>query len=208
MKYLKMIGLAAVAASALMAFVGASTASATTLEINGVTQNTSVTITGSLASGTSALLEDTSGFSQNTCKKSHTHGVTTKYTDEGSLKEVTGPLTGHTHEEKTAGTLPSSGLSFAECDRTVTVHDPGTLEVVHIADTTNGTVYSENAEVTSGSPFGTLTCITETTHLGTLTGVSSGHATLHVNAVLDCGISARWTATYTVTTPTGLGVSA
>jgi len=37
MKYLKMLGLAAVAACALMAFVGAETASATTLTCNGLT---------------------------------------------------------------------------------------------------------------------------------------------------------------------------
>ncbi|HVD40755.1 MAG TPA: hypothetical protein VNC16_07115 [Solirubrobacterales bacterium] len=196
MKYLKMLGLMALAATALMAF--ASSASATTLEVKGVKQTSALTIAGSLESGTSAILKDTSGFSQNTCTGSSVHGVTSVVT--GSA--VTGPLTGH-------GQLNPTGLTFTGCTRTVTVHDPGTLEITWIKGTTNGTVASEEAQVTSGSPIGTLNCKTgATTHLGTLTGSASGHATLLVNAVINCGIipSAKWEAAYLVTTPTGLGV--
>ena len=50
----------------------------------------------------------------------------------------------------------------------------------------------------------------EGTAIGNLTGVASGHATMEINATLNCGphlSSARWTGTYTVTSPTGLGVS-
>jgi hypothetical protein len=92
----------------------------------------------------------------------------------------------------------------------VTVHKPGALKVDWISGTTNGTVFPEEAQVTSGSPIGTLNCTTGAgTHIGTLVGAATGgHAVMNINAVLNCGIipSARWEATYKVTSPTGLGV--
>jgi hypothetical protein len=191
MRYLKMLGLAAVSATALMALVGASSASATTLEIEGVTKNESLSGSISLANGTSIILKDTSGFAQNTCQSSSGEASTSSpYTGEF----VTGVAT--------------SG-SFSNCTRTVTVHNPGKAEIFWTSGT-NGTVYGEGGEITSGSPFGTLTCKSgETTHIGTLTGVSSGNATLHVNAVINCGSlsSAKVEATYTITNHSGLGVS-
>ncbi len=196
MKYLKMLGLAAVAAMSFMAFAAGS-ASATTLELGSVTQNGPVTISGSLDQ--SIKLSRTDGSFANTCLKSHFHGTTTTFT--GPF--VTGPL---------------STLAFEECERPVTVHKAGALEVVHIAGTTNGTVYSENAEVTTGSPFGTLNCKTgATTHIGTLTAATTPplnpgpHATVDIGAVLNCGFlvpSAKWEGSYWITSPTDLGVSA
>jgi hypothetical protein len=207
MKYLKMLGLAAVAAMAFMAFA-ASSASATTLEVGGVTKNESITITASLKTGTSATLRDTFGFSSNTCTKSHVHGSTTSATHQGG-PTTHGVYTGYELTgELTEG---SNGLSFSECENEpVEVHTGGTLHIRHIANTTNGTVTSSGAEVTTESPFGTLNCKTGAgTHLGTLTGVKEGHATMDINATLSCsGISSKWIATYTVTSPTGLGVSA
>jgi hypothetical protein len=186
MKYVKLLGLAALSAMALMAF--ASTASATTLEVGGSAKNESVSIKSNIATGTSALLEDTSAISQNTCTTSNVEGSSSS---PFTATKVTGAV---------------SSLTFSNCDRTVTVHAAGKLYVEWTSGT-NGKVGSEEAEVTSGSPFGTLTCVTGTgTHIGTLTGVASGNATMHINAVLDCGISARWTGTYTVTSPSGLGV--
>jgi hypothetical protein len=189
----RMKKLAALAtALAAMALVGASSASATTLETGGTVQNQSVAFTLSLKSGISTPWRNTSGITQNTCTTS---------TLEGNSSS---PFT------STAVTGPVNTLTFSSCNRTVTVHDPGKLEVVHISGTTNGTVYSEETQLTTGSPIGTLWCVTEeTTHMGTLTGVSSGNATLHVNSTLDCGlISAKWEGTYTVTSPSGLGVVA
>ncbi|HET8814024.1 MAG TPA: hypothetical protein VFM51_03625 [Solirubrobacterales bacterium] len=198
MKYLKMLGLAAVSAMAFMAF--ASTASATTLEETGVTQHDSVTITASLTPETTAVLKNTSGSVQNTCTASHVHGVTTTFTGT----HIQGEGTEH------GGPNPEAGLSFSGCTRLVTVHDPGTLTVEWTSGT-NGTVWSKDATVTVRVPLiGYVHCTTvEKTHLGELTGVASGHATLHVDAVIDCGAipSAKWEATYTVTSPHGLGVS-
>jgi len=203
MKYLKMLGLAAVAAMALMA-VTAGSASATTLEIGGVTQNASVTITASLKAGTSAILKDTAGISSNTCTASHVHGSTTSADRAGVTVDnaytgdsLTGPLT-----------PGAGGLSFSGCAREpVTADATGELHITWTSGT-NGTVTSSGAEVTTGSPFGTLNCKTNAgTHLGTLTGVAAGNATMDINAVLSCsGISSKWEATYSVTTPSGLGV--
>jgi hypothetical protein len=199
MKYLKMLGLAAFAAMAFTAFVGASTASATTLEVTGVTQAQPVTITASLTAGTSAILRDTFGFAANTCKESHVHGSTVS------------PYTGTTVTgEFTAG---EAGLSFKGCTNPVTVHKSGKLHV-EWEDETDGWVSSSEAEVTVWSTIhGTyINCKTGPgVVIGTLTGVTHGHAEIHINTVLDCSphlSSAKWIGAYIVTTPTGLGVSA
>jgi hypothetical protein len=190
MKYLKMLGFTAVAAMA-MAALTAGTASATTLEVGGVTKSTSTTISASLKVGTASILRDTFGLWWNSCTVSSAGGLTSST----SGATVTGAL---------------SALSFTICEREpVTVHSRGTLHVQWTSGT-NGTVSSSGAEVTTGSPFGTLNCKTGTgTHLGSLagTGSSSAHAVLTINASLSCsGISSKWEAIYTVTSPTGLGV--
>jgi len=188
----KTIGLVVLAALGLLALT--STASATTFEVGGVTKNESVTFTMSLASGTTLITKNTSGAVEFTCTESDWPWETkSPYSDSN----VTGPV-------KT--------MSFGSCTTGVVVHDPGKLSVEHIAGTTNATVHSEGTILTRGSLVGTLTCTTgEGTHLGTLTGTASGHATLHISAVINCGFfqpSVKWEATYTVTSPTGLGVSA
>jgi hypothetical protein len=193
MKLSKILGVAVVAALALMAF--ASTASATTLKIGGTTQNTDVTIKASLATGTSALLTDTFKAFANTCTSS---------TVEGN------------DSTKTSGTVvegPITTLDFSSCtEGNPTTDLPGTLSVERIGSTINGTVRSNGAKVTVPSFFGTLTCTTSNTDIGTLTGTTdtTKHATMDINAVLSCtGIgTALWTGTYTVTSPTGLNIGA
>ncbi|HEV2858711.1 MAG TPA: hypothetical protein VGW80_09950 [Solirubrobacterales bacterium] len=193
MKFTKILGVVAAAALALMAFAG--TASATTLAIGGVKQTGAVTIKASLKTGTSAILKDTGGAFANTCLESAVEGKTTTFTGT-----VAGPI---------------STLSFSKCtEEPVVVDTTGSLTVTQIAGTTNGTVRSIGAKVTSPSPFGALTCTTAAspgTDIGTLTGVAStaSHATMDINAVLNCGFflpSAKWEGTYTVTSPTGLNV--
>ncbi|HEX6205297.1 MAG TPA: hypothetical protein VFZ29_05765 [Solirubrobacterales bacterium] len=192
MKYLKILGPAAVAAMALAAFT-AGNAAATVLEVEGQNWLESVEINASLETGTSATLARTDGSLANTCTSSTVAGATSS------------PFTG----EQVTGAL--SSLTFASCSETVTVDAKGQLFVKHIAGTTNGTVFSENAEVTVKTPFGNeVNCKTGTgTDIGTLTGVKSGNATMDINAVLNCGFllpSATWKGAYTVTSPTGLGV--
>jgi len=189
MKFFKQLGLAAVFAVVVMTY--ASTASATTLEVNGVTQSGAVAFSASLLSGTSTVWKDTSGFTQNTCASSTLGGTTSVKTGTA----VTGAL---------------SSLTFSSCTRTVTVDKRGSVEIIWISGTTNGTVYSEETQVTVNSPIGVLNCTTgATTLIGTLTGVSTGQATIdNISALINCGIisSAKWEATYVVTSPEGLGV--
>jgi hypothetical protein len=129
MKYLKMLGLAAVAAMALMAF--AASASATTLEVNGVTQNKSVSLESTLKAGTSAILKDEFGTTTDTCTVSTVSGSTTKFD----------PPSG-----------PVSALTFSSCTHTTTVIAKGNLSVAWTSGT-NGTVSSNGAEVTVQSTF-------------------------------------------------------
>jgi hypothetical protein len=192
MKYIKMLGLAVVAAMALMA-VAAGSASATTLEVGGVTQTASVTLEASLKSGSSAVLRDTANSTVDTCTTSTVTGKTES------------PFTGTTVGGKAT-------VDFKNCTHTTTVDAGGTLTVEH-AGGTNGTVRSSGASVTvQSTAFGaTLNCTTNNTHLGVLGGVKEGHASLKVNALVNCGFlvpSAKWEAEYTVTKPTGLGVVA
>lgn len=187
MKHLKILGLAAVAAMAMMAF--AASASATTLEVGGEAQNKAVELNASL-SNSSALLQTTSGSFANTCTTSNVEGATTSFTPT-----VSGPI---------------SSLTFTNCTTNpVVVDKAGSLSIAYSSGT-NGTVTSSGAEVTVPSPIGALNCKTGGgVDIGTLTGVKAGNATMDINAVLNCGFlvpSATWTGTYSVTSPAGLGV--
>jgi hypothetical protein len=193
MKYLKMLGLAAVAAMALVA-IGAATASATTLAVGGTAQNKSVSITATLKSGTSAILKDEFGTTTDTCTSSEVKGAT-----EGTF---TGTSVG--------GKV--SSLTFGSCSHTTTVIASGSLKVESPSGG-NGTVSSSGAEVTVNSTFFGASAICKTgtgTKIGTLTGAktASEHATMDINATIACGIlgNSSWTGTYTVTSPTGLSV--
>jgi len=192
MKNLKMLTLVAGMAVAGLASIGAITASATTLEVGGVTKNASVTIEASLQAGTSSVVTDTTHSSVETCTGSTFKGSTAS------------PFTGATV------TAPLSTLTFTGCSHTTTVIRSGTL---HFAWTsgTNASVSSSGTEITTISTLFGASCVDKTgsgTTIGTLTGVNSGQAILHINAVVSKGIcgSAIWTATYVITSPSGLGV--
>jgi hypothetical protein len=192
MKYLKMLGLAAVAAMALMAVVGVTAASATTLEVGGTAKNEAVTIEATLAKETSAILKDKNGTTNDTCTSSEVKGTTTAFD----------PPSG-----------PVSTLNFGGCSHTthVLAGKAGNLSVAWTSGT-NGTVTSSGAEVTVVSTVFGISAVCKTgtgTAVGTLTGVASGNATMHINATtLNCGLlgTSSWTGTYTVTSPSGLGV--
>lgn len=195
MKHLKRIAALALAATAFAMIAGAGSASATTIEIEGVTKNESVRIELRLSLGTSTILSRTDGSLANTCGGSELSGSTGPFTFTGATV-----------------TTWVNTLFFYWCERTVTVHKAGTLHIAHIAGTTNGTLSSSGAEVTVGSPFGTLNCKTGSgVDIGTLTGKEWGWSTVHINAVLNCGFlvpSATWKGTYETVFAPGLGVSA
>lgn len=188
MKLTKMLGIATVAAVALMAL--ASTASATTLATNGVTQTGAVTLEGSLTTGTSLLLTNTSHSFGNTCTKSIVEGKTSTFTGT----RVSGAI---------------STLAFSNCTHEpMVVHKLGSLGVERIGTTTNGTVRSTGAEVTeSVALFGgttNVTCTTNETDIGTLTGWSGSVSEMDIKAILNCGVllpSALWEGTYVLTIP-------
>ncbi|MFL5874147.1 MAG: hypothetical protein ACJ75T_11850, partial [Solirubrobacterales bacterium] len=191
----------AVAAMAFAAFA-ASSASATTLEVNGATQNKAVTLTATLDTEATFLLSTTGGAFSNTCKESHVEGTTVS------------PFSGTT----VGG--PVAKLSFGKCDpEGVTVIKNGSLTVENIGGT-NGTVRSIGAEVKlPQTELPTVNCVTAGgagTDIGTLTGATNGTtnktatATLDIHAVLNCGFllpSALWDGKYVVTTPSELAVS-
>ncbi|HEX6206031.1 MAG TPA: hypothetical protein VFZ29_09535 [Solirubrobacterales bacterium] len=193
MKHLKMIATIAMAAMAAFAAIGAGSAAATTLEVEGVTKNSSVTLKGNIVPGTSGILARTDGSLANTC---------TQLTLEGSTSSFTGSTV----------TGSVSAFTLGGCTRTVTTDKTGIIHAEHIAGTTNATVSSSGAEITTSTPFGTVNCKTGAgVDIGTLTGTASGHATLHLNAVLNCGFllpSGTLKGTGTVESPTGLGASA
>ena len=195
MKYAKMLALAAVAAGALMAFVGAGSASAavicsTTADPCPSTQRWPIgtQIDFSLTTGSTANLVDTKGNSLDTCKSS---------TVKGNLTALdTGPVT-----ELTGGT----------CTFPTTTKTLSNLKVEKIVGTSNGTVVADGTfEVTINSPI-IGDCL-----YGVTSGVSLGDLTegnppiFHANALAEefgnkvsCPDDAIWTATYTLTSPSG-----
>jgi hypothetical protein len=196
MKYIKMLGLAAVAAAALMAFVGASTASAATLTSPA---NSVVTVGTEIKAENEGKVILDPPFGAIECSVSTVAG---KVTNAG----------GKTGEEVThtvSGSIET--LTFSSCNATVTVLKKGTLEI-HSLGNGNGTLTSSGAEVTVQF-FGTH-CIfaTNNTDLGTVTGSSTTGktATLDISATIPrtggssgvfCGSTAAWTGAYEVTAP-------
>ena len=198
MKLSKILGVAAVAALALLAF--ANTVSATTLETNGVKQSGGVGLDATLSG--SATLESVSGTFANTCSTS---------TVKGTTSVVSGPtVSGPIEDAVVGGNTVVSGLTFANCTHgPVEVKKGGSLSIERIGTTTNGTVRSIEAEVkvpvTVLGIVVSATCTTAAgsgTDLGTLNGTAAGATSITINAILSCSgmlPSARWTATYVIT---------
>ena len=212
MKYLKMLGLAAIAAGALMAFAGAGTASATTLTCTNPPGTRVVCPTGTVIKAESEGHATLDSIIGNIECASTVEGSTS---NEGSSTETV------------SGNI--SALTFTGCTNSavVTVLAKGSLEVhTDPADpegksgkTGNGTLTSTGTEVTvEQSGFH---CIFKTngTDIGTLTGATTATnaakefthmATLDISATIPrtggrsgifCGSSAPWTGSYTVVSP-------
>jgi hypothetical protein len=192
MERLKQIGLALAVALATMAVLGGGIASATTLEIKGVAQNKSVTGVGSLQSGTSLILKDEFGTTTDTCTSAEAKAATE------------GTFTGASVSGKV------SSLAVKGCTHTTTVLAAGSMSVVWTSGT-NGTLVSSGAEVTTVSTFFGASAVCKTgsgTSMGTITGVKEGHATVDVNATVNCGIlgNTKFTGTIVGTGSGGVGV--
>jgi len=204
MKYVKLLGLAAVAAAALMAFVGAGTASATVLcktntipcGATGWTYGAGTEIHATQEE--TGILEDTNNNELVTCTESTLLATTLNH---GSASETV----------RAAVTK----LTFGGCTATVKVVTLGELEIHHIEGSgTDGTLTAKNSKVTV-SIFG-VSCTYGAGNgidLGTLTHSTSdtSKATVDINAVVAkveggflCPATARWTAHYIITEPVPL----
>jgi hypothetical protein len=208
MKNLKMLGLLAVAAAALMALLGASTASATVLCKNNLKTSScsepyaaETFLHGVLEKN--AIFENAAGETLGSCTQS-TFQMRVE-TAGGSGATVSGPIPSFTW-----------GIKGEGCNQTTETLRSGRLEIHHINNTDDGTVTAFNTEVTL-LVFGGVDCIYGAgagIHFGTLTG--GAPATLDVNAVLNeqepkkflCPDDIRLTGGYEITSPTPLYVIA
>jgi len=203
MKHLKTLALAAVVAGALMAFIGVGTASATKLCSttiatcpSGQNVQSGVTLDFSLASGTSASLQETQppegeGGVLDTCKSSTVKG---HLTNVGSATETaTGPI-----DELTWGT----------CTFPTTTTILGKLEVHNISGSSNGTLTADGETRVTINTIFFGTCVYTVPSGNSLGDLTEGKpAIFHANAVAHkvvgtpCPTTAVWTATYTWTEP-------
>ncbi|MGN6257580.1 MAG: hypothetical protein ACTHN3_07510 [Solirubrobacterales bacterium] len=188
MKYVKILGLFALTAAALMAFTG--NASATTL-----TSPAGTTYTGAIVAeseGENTLINTSIGLKV-----------------QCEVSKVEGKVEMHGTGVTAAGKLTS--LTFEKCTNnySVKVFHLGALEIHNISGTGNGTVTSNGTQVTVSTPLG-FSCVYETssTDIGTLTGgapvtLDIGSATIpRVSEESPfCGSSGTWTGSYKVTTP-------
>jgi hypothetical protein len=208
MKYLKMLGLAAVAAMGLMAFLGASSASADVLCTTNTTpacaKGWGITeVKTSLKKETSAVLSTTAGEELVTCTESSVSGTIEK---QGEGIEPEGPI---------------SSLSFGGCNHTTTTIANGSLKVeTRISLDKEGHEVHTNTVTASGSKV-TVAILGITCTYGPGTNpISIGDLTVGAPAVIDvntvvnkveggflCPSTAKWTATYQVTNHTGVWVA-
>jgi len=195
MKYVKILGLAAVAAMAFMAFAGA--ASATELYSGATTLKSGTTITSSLTGGT-AKLEDTKGNVLDTCTGG---GVTGKTTNTGGAGV------------NVTGNVEKAGVTWTGCTVPTTTTEGGTLEIAWTSGN-NGAVTGKGFKVSINTIlFGSCVyTLGAGTSLGTLQGSTTGTASLVIKATVTkvsgiCESTGIWNATYTVTSPDPLHVT-
>lgn len=201
MKYLKMLGLAAVAAAALMAFVGAGTASANgrlcSTKPEPVTSHcTSPWATGtiiefSLKSGSSAKLTDTSGNTLDTCTGSTVKG---SLVSNATASTATGTITtlGWSGCTVTTDTIENGSL-------TITAEDDNGNAIVIEHEKTNVTVNvfsSCNYGVEAGTQIGTI-------HegIGTSAIFTANATAKKLGGGFLCPETTKWVAEYVLTTP-------
>jgi hypothetical protein len=187
MKYIRMLGLLAVAAAALMAFTGSAFGAT-------ATSPTGTTYTGTI-NAVSVGATSIHGNGTFTCQESTIEG---KIESHGAVN-VGGKI---------------SKLTFSKCGTDhFTVLSAGKLSV-DSAGTLFSTGAQITITLTA-SPLGHLSCgySTNNTHIGKLTDSheTGGHATLDIEAStmprfhsFFCGSFGEWTGKYTVTTPSRL----
>ncbi len=190
MKYVKMLGLLAVAAAALMAFAASASADYVTTTTNGTTPPVNTEkIHAVNHSGKHVILEN--AIAKIECAS----------TAEGTIETHTGGT------DKESATGPLSVLNFTGCTNSwhVTTKALGALYVEWTSGH-NGTLFSENTTVEATRFLVPCYYKTADTHIGTVTGGTP--ATLHIEAKIPleagsselCGSgAAKWEGGYTTT---------
>jgi hypothetical protein len=150
----------------------------------------------SMETGSSALMSSTSGGLVNTCVEGSAEGKTNITT--GAVVSGTGNV-----------------IALGQCSFTTDTVANGNFSVTRIAGTNDGTVASNGTVATVG--IAGATCLYGTgngTHLGTLDGVTTGHATLPIKATINeqepkkilCPDTTVLSMGVVVTSPTGLNI--
>jgi hypothetical protein len=205
MKCLKILGLAAVAITAMSAFVGVGSASATVLCKTALTSGCAgsswdyaagTTFHLSQEAGTSLLLSSTSGFLEKTCIDSTTKGSTL---NTGSSSETV--------------KINVNVYAISGCTNTMETLELGELEIHWISGTDNGTVTARGFKWTTRvNGIGCVYGYGEGVDFGILTGGSM--ATIDYHAVVPkregsflCASDVVLDGKYTVTSPEPLYVS-
>jgi hypothetical protein len=211
MRYLKTLGLAAVAAMALAAFVGAGTASATELcstntsPCTGTMYPAGTKIESKLKAGTKAVL--TNPITNVTCTGSGVGGATS--TTGSSTETVKGSIT--------AFSFTGCSDTFGDTCTVTTLNLPYNAEIHTTEEKANGNGKLTVRSSGKGNPGATVVCgafinCTFTTALATL-HVDGGNPALATALGIPllrtgglCPKEANWDAEYEVTTPKPLFV--
>ena len=200
MKYLKMLGLAAIAATALIAFVGAGSASATVFCSTESTPCSAKWAKGtqlefSVAPGSSA--EWKTGLSTNTCTGGTLKG--TMLNEGGSAETI-------------KLSVAASDFSWTNCTFSNATLKGGELEIHSISGSNNGTVTMKGFEfTTSTTQYGSCIYGAGTgVHLGTLTASGTGKAMIGFAVTLTktgggflCPNTMEWIEEWIQTKPEG-----
>jgi len=195
MKRIKTLGLASLAAMALMASSGAGTASATVLVGSSGVLAAETTLEFTLSSGTSAKLTTTEGEALDTCSTSKVKG---EITNAGGEEAV---VTGSNQE-----------ITWSSCTFSTKSTSLGKLEIKYTSGS-NGTVTADSEIAITVNTVFFGSCIygmTAGTSLGTLTG--GNPSTFDASAVAEklsgsgfaCPSTAKWSASYTNAAPEGM----
>lgn len=206
MKYLKILGLAAVATAALAALFGAGTASATVLCSETKTPcpaaqkwPVNTVFDFDLKANTVATLTNTAGGVLGSCQAGTAKGQITK---AGGMAETV------------IASVAKGDLTWLGCNAAVKTEAGGTLEIHQIAGTDNGTITASGFEVKLS--IGLVDCFYQTgtgADLGAVIG--SKNPMLAINIVLTsngeksdvaCPATVKWIAEYTLKEPKPGGV--
>jgi hypothetical protein len=205
MRYLKALALAAVAAGALMAFIGAGTASATVLCSTtknpcpaGQGWSTGTFIDFGIPSGQKIKVADTEGGELDGCSESTLKGTI------GNAGSSTG-----------TPTFKDIVITIGKCPFVIEFHT-GALEFHNPIGSSNGFATADGTtELTINTVlFGS--CVYGATSGTTIGALNEGKpATLTLNAVLEkfsgsnfaCPETSNWTGTYTLTSPSNTTLS-